>query len=338
MVHAHSLQGNVERVKEYWEAIQYSGLLPDLKAYTALLQTYGQQSNVEMVEFIFKEMDRKRLKLDAIVLMTMIDAYGSLPRLNVSRIEEISDLMGELELEPHGEYFRVLLDMYGRHGLPDRVIKIWKQVKGLDKPLDWVPSTSNLLYLIEACRDRGYMDTLHSIWQSATTAIHSSNPSVAIPSSMGADNPQDPTLWDVQARSESGSDQPTTFDHDSSLIAATGTASGASTPTTTTTGAGTGGSTTGRRGLICPAPEVFTAYLNALLTHNRFNEIEHLLEDETRKMRLTPRSEDFELLFTSLAQYGFLKQELDRIRAIAVARWPGLESKIEDIVSHTRKI
>ncbi|KAK3844666.1 MAG: hypothetical protein J3R72DRAFT_521726 [Linnemannia gamsii] len=338
MVHAHSLQGNMERVKEYWEAIHYSGLLPDIKAYTVLLQTYGQQSNVEMVEFIFKEMDQKRLKPDAIVLMTMIDAYGSLPRLNVSRIEEISELMEDLELEPHGEYFRVLLDLYGRHGLPDRVIKTWKRVKGLDKPLDWVPSTSNLLYLIEACRDRGYMDTLHSIWRSATTTAHPSTTPTTNPSNMGANNPQDPILWDLGVRSESGTDQPTISDHDTSLIAATGTASGTSTQTTTTTGAGTGGSTAARGELICPAPEVFTAYLNALLTHNRFSEIEQLLEDETREMRLTPRSEDFELLFTSLAQYGFLKRELDRIRAIAVTRWPGLESKIEDIVSHTRKI
>ncbi|KAF9132936.1 hypothetical protein BGW39_011024 [Mortierella sp. 14UC] len=332
MVHAHSLQGNIERVKEYWEAIHYSGLLPDLKAYTALMQTYGQQSNVEMVEFIFKEMERRRHKVDAITLMTMIGAYGSLPRLNVGRIEEISDMMESLELEPHGEYFRVLLDTYGRHGLPDRVIKTWKQIKSLHKPLDWVPSTSNLLHLIEACRDRGYMDTLLSIWQSATTIPSITTiPSTATTASstMGA-NPQDSTLNEVQGSAESRPD-PFTSDFDSSTRAV----KAATLPTTTTTsGAGMGT----RRGVICPTPEVFTAYLNALLTHNRFSEIERLLEDETRSMRLTPRSEDLELLFTSLAQYEFLKQELERIRAIVVARWPHFEGKVEDIVSHTRRI
>ncbi|KAG0291997.1 hypothetical protein BGZ97_005729 [Linnemannia gamsii] len=322
MVHAHSLQGNTERVKEYWEAISYSGLLPDLKAFTALMQHYGQQSNVEMVEHIFKEIDRRRLKVDAITLTTMISAYSSLPRLNLGRIEEISGMLEERELEPNREYFRVLLDTYGRHGLPDRVIKTWKQAKSQDQPLDWVPSTSNLLHLIEACRDRGYMDTLHAIWQSATT--------IAI--APRADRiPQDPDLHALGTHPESG-----TFPQDSrqqipqgpSLIATPESG-------TTTILAGTG--TGGKRRMICPEPEVFTAYLNALLTHNRFGEIERLLE-ESREMRLMPRPEDFELLFTSLAQYEFLSKELENIRGIVVRRWPNSEPSVDKIISQTRRI
>ncbi|KAF9145871.1 hypothetical protein BGX30_006354 [Mortierella sp. GBA39] len=324
MVHAHSLQNNTERVKEYWEAINYSGLLPDIKAFTALMQHYGQQSNVEMVEHIFKEIDRRRLEVDAIMLMTMISAYSSLPRLNLGRIEEISGMLEERELEPNGEYFRVLVDTYGRHCLPDRVIKTWKQAKRQDKPLNWVPSTSNLLHLIEACRDRGYMDTLHAIWQSATTVA------TPVPDSIR----QDPTLHASGIRPESGTLPQDSHQQDDPLIATSGVA--------LETGAGRGmrtGVGADRRGrLICPAPEVFTAYLNALLTHNRFNEIERLLEDETREMRLIPRSEDFELLFTSLAQYGFLKNELETIRGIVVRRWPNYEPLVDKIISHTRTI
>ncbi|KAF8945251.1 hypothetical protein BGZ47_003010 [Haplosporangium gracile] len=333
MVHAHSLQGNTERVKEYWEAISYSGLLPDLKAFTALMQHYGQQSNVEMVEHIFKEIDRRRLEVDAITLMTMISAYSSLPRLNLGRIEEISGMLEERGLEPNGEYFRVLLDTYGRHGLPDRVIKTWKQARGQDKRLSWVPSTSNLLHLIEACRDRGYMDTLHAIWQSATTIATS------VPDSI----PQDPTLHASGTRPESGTiqqDSHQAMQQDPSIIAANGAATTIlPSLTSTVVGTGTGASVAAARvGLICPAPEVFTAYLNALLTHNRFSEIERLLEEETREMRLMPRSEDFELLFTSLAQYGFLKKELETIRGIVVRRWPNFEPLVDKIISHTRKI
>ncbi|KAF9913025.1 hypothetical protein EC991_005893 [Linnemannia zychae] len=332
MVHAHSLQGNTERVKEYWEAIHFSGLLPDLKAYTALMQTYGQQSNVEMVEFIFKEMERRLHKVDAIALMTMIDAYGSLPRLNVGRIDEISGMLESQELEPHGEYFRVLLDTYGRHGLPDRVIKTWKQIKSLDKPLDWVPSTSNLLHLIEACRDRGYMDTLLSIWQTATNIPSAITipPTTTIESSTKSADPQGPTLNEVQ-----GSAEWNPYSRIPNPDFSTRAAEAATLPTTAET------STTGtgaRKDVITPAPEVFSAYLNALLTHNRFSELERLLMVEMRSMRLTPRSEDLELLFTSLAQYGFLKQELERIRAIVVGRWPNLESRVQDIISRTRPI
>ncbi|KAK5822886.1 hypothetical protein F5H01DRAFT_336736 [Linnemannia elongata] len=322
MVHAHSLQGNTERVKEYWEAINYSGLQPDLKAFTTLMQHYGQQSNVEMVEHIFKEIDRRRLEVDAIALMTMISAYSSLPKLNLGRIEEISGMLEERELEPNGEYFRVLLDTYGRHGLPDRVIKTWKQAKSQDKLVKWVPSTSNLLHLIEACRDRGYMDTLHAIWQSATT--------IATPISDSIQ--QDPSLHVSGNRPESGTLPYDSHQQDDPPIATSGAA------TTTALGMGTGARAAGRRRLICPAPEVFTAYLNALLTHNRFKEIERLLEDETREMRLMPRSEDFELMFTSLAQYGFLKNELESIRGIVVRRWPNFEPLVDKVISHTRKI
>ncbi|KAF9336240.1 hypothetical protein BGZ91_010102 [Linnemannia elongata] len=322
MVHAHSLQGNTERVKEYWEAINYSGLLPDLKAFTTLMQHYGQQSNVEMVEHIFKEIDRRRLEVDAIALMTMISAYSSLPKLNLGRIEEISGMLEERELEPNGEYFRVLLDTYGRHGLPDRVIKTWKQAKSQDKLAKWVPSTSNLLHLIEACRDRGYMDTLHAIWQSATT--------IATPISDSIQ--QDPSLHVSGNRPESGTLPYDSHRQDDPLIATSGAA------TTTALGLGAGARAAGRGRLICPAPEVFTAYLNALLTHNRFKEIERLLEDETREMRLMPRSEDFELMFTSLAQYGFLKNELESIRGIVVRRWPNFEPLVDKVISHTRKI
>ncbi|KAF9100091.1 hypothetical protein BGX23_006055 [Mortierella sp. AD031] len=319
MVRAHSIQGNTDRVKEYWEAISYSGYLPDLKAFTALMQSYAQQSNVEMVEFIFKEIDRRRLKVDAITLLNVIGAYGSLPRLNVGRVEEIAGIMEELELEPNGEYFRVLLDIYGRHGLPDRVIKTWKQLKGLDKPLEWVPSTSNLLHLIEACRERGYMDTLHSVWHSATTIGHAASAS-------DATVPQGPTLDEFRGYVESGLDQqiqnPLLRSNTPRHVAKVGAAT-----------AGSGG-----RRMICPEPEVFTAYLNALLTHNRFGEIERLLEEETREMRLMPRSEDFELLFTSLAQYGFLKKELESIRRTVVQRWPAVERMVDKIIAHTRKI
>ncbi|KAI8348784.1 hypothetical protein B0O80DRAFT_429478 [Mortierella sp. GBAus27b] len=270
MLHSHSLQSNIAKVKEYWETITDMGLFPDHVSFTVLMQTYSQQNNVEMVEFIFKEITQKQITVDSIMLMTMINAYSDLPRLNTGRIDEIMDIMRDSELEPTPWCYIMLLDTYGRHKMPDRVVKVWNQIQSLEKPLDWVPTTSNLLHLIEACRERGYIDTLHSVWRMATRGSATTAPASEV--------------------------------------------------------------------MLQPAPEVFTMYLNALLTHNRFGEIEKLLREECREMRMTPRTQDFELLFTGLAQYDFLKKELESIRQLVVERWPRIEPLTDRIILNTRKI
>ncbi|KAF9979389.1 hypothetical protein BGZ65_006654, partial [Modicella reniformis] len=185
MLHVYSLQSNIAKVKEYWETITDSGLFPDHISFTVLMQTYSQQNNVEMVEFILKEITQKQVKIDAIMLTTMISTYSNLPRLNVVRIDEIMNIMENLELQPTQEYYMLLLDTFGRHKMPDRVIKVWRQAQGLGQPLQWNPSTTNLLYLIEACRERGYVDILHSVWSSVTT--RQSPAGSGLPSSVAAD-------------------------------------------------------------------------------------------------------------------------------------------------------
>ncbi|KAF9291797.1 hypothetical protein BGZ68_002176 [Mortierella alpina] len=284
LIRAHALQGNLDKVKEYWEVMIDSGLLPDLKSFTVLMRAYGQQGNVEMAEFIFKEISRKQIKFDALALTTLTSIYCALPRLNVGRIDEISAMMEELELEPTPEYFKVLFDSYGEHGMPDRVIKTWRQFQGLEKPLNWMPTTSNLLHLIEACRDRGYVDTLQAVWRAATL-----EPAAALRPGINQE--------------EQG-----------------------------------GVSDSMERRVHRPMPEVFSAYLNALLTHNRFTEIEELLDRSYHDLRLMPRTEDLELLFTGLAQYGFLKKELDRIQAVVAKHWPDVVPMIEKVVENTRRI
>ncbi|KAF8927692.1 hypothetical protein BGZ58_010216 [Dissophora ornata] len=292
MMQAHSIQGHVERVKEYWAAMIDMELLPDVQSFTVLMKTYSQLGNVEMVEFIYKEVLRKSVKIDTTLLTTLISAYDDLPRLNVGRIDEIADVMEEQELEPTPVYYRTLLDMYGKHGMPDRVVKTWRQLQSLEKPLDFVPSTSNFLYLIEACRDRGYIDVLHSAWRAATTAR--SHPA------------QDEVHSSRQEHSS-----PTILEPLPAATTAT---------------------------MVRPAPEVFAAYLNALLTHNRFNEIEGLLKEGCQKMRMMPRTEDLELLFTGLAQYDFLKKEMESIRQIVVEQWPWTESMVSKVIQNTRRI
>ncbi|KAF9903712.1 hypothetical protein BX616_001558 [Lobosporangium transversale] len=301
IIHAHSLQGNVERVKGYWIAMTNMGLLPDLKSFTLLIQTYSQQMNVEMVEFIFKDVCQKGFKLDSILLTTLIGLYRKLPRLNVKKVDEITAMMEEFELEPLPEFFRQLLDAYGEHGMPDRVIRTWRQLQSLDKPLNWGLSTSNFLHLIEACRDRGYIDTLHSVWHSATMGTRAS----------------------LRARSAQGVQGDV---GDASLV---GPKNSEFPQVNSYVGFGH---------YVRPDPEVFTAYLNALLTHNRFNEIEALLDEECQKIGINPRTEDFELLFGGLAQYDFLKKELVNIREIVVRRWPKTESIVDNIVLNTRRI
>ncbi|KAG0368653.1 hypothetical protein BC939DRAFT_443214 [Gamsiella multidivaricata] len=291
MVNIHSIQDNVEKVKEYWGAMLDMGLLPDIISFTVLMRTYGQQGNVEMVEFIYKEINRRNLKVDAITLTTLISAYSSLPNLNVGRIDEISGVMEDLELEPTPDYFQVLLDAYGGHGMPDRVIKTWRQMQSLEKPLNWVPSTTNLLHLIEACRERGYIDILNSIWHAATRS------------------PIRPDRVEPDSGPSSSMDPPVQASPLPSKVI-----------------------------MLKPAPEVFTAYLNALLTHNRFREIEDLLKEGCREMRLTPRTEDFELLFTGLAQYDFLEKELESVRRIAVQQWPRVEALVDKVVLNTRRL
>ncbi|KAF9163171.1 hypothetical protein BGX20_001418, partial [Mortierella sp. AD010] len=261
MLHVHSLQGHIDQVRGFWTAITDMGFLPDIISFTVLMQTYSQQSNVEMVEFIFKEITQKELKVDTLTLTTLMRAYSDLPNLNVGRIDEILGMMEELELEPIPEYYRMLIDAFGRHGMPDRVVKIWRQFQGQEEPPAWVPSTSNLLHLIEACRDRGYIEILHSVWHSAVFGTSREN------------------------------------------VVGSGTDSSTLQPMS-------------RVSMLKPASEVFTAYLNALLTHNRFQEIEDLLRDGCRQMRMVPRNDDFELLFTGLAQYDFLKKELENMRQI----------------------
>ncbi|KAF9318718.1 hypothetical protein BG003_010646 [Podila horticola] len=285
MIHVHSLQGNIDKVKEQWVAMTDAGLVPDIKSFTLLMRTYSQQSNVEMVEFIFKEIARKDIQVDTVTLTSLMGAYADLPHLNVSRIEEISGMLYDLELEPTPEYFQLLFDMYGRHRMPDRVIRTWREFQGLDQPLNWVPSTNNMLHLIEACRERGYIDTLHSVWRVATQG----------PRQQQRDDHSDNSTPDVSSSS-------------------------------------------GSRPILRTNSEVFTAYLNALLTHNRFAEIEQLLKVECQAMRITPRNEDFELLFTGLAQYGFLKKELQNARNVVVETWPAVQPLVDTIIANTRKI
>ncbi|KAF9301906.1 hypothetical protein BGZ74_006127 [Mortierella antarctica] len=286
MIHVHSLQGNIDKVKEQWVAMTDAGLFPDIKSFTLLMRTYSQQSNVEMVEFIFKEVARKDIQIDTVTLTSLMSAYADLPHLNVGRIEEISGMLYDLELEPTPEYFQLLLDMYGRHRMPDRVIRTWRELQGLDKPLNWIPSTNNMLHLIEACRERGYIDTLHSIWRVATQG----------PRQKQRDDHSDNSTPDVSS------------------------------------------SSSGPRPILRTNPEVFTAYLNALLTHNRFTDIEQLLKVECQAMRITPRTEDFELLFTGLAQYGFLKKELQSAHKVVTEMWPAVQPLIDTIIANTRKI
>jgi len=289
MLHAYSLRSNIGKVKEYWETITDMGLFPDHISFTALMQTYSQQGNAEMVEFIFKDIIQRKIKIDTIMLITLINTYSDLPRLNTGRIDEIMGIMEDLELEPSSRYYALLLDTFGRHKMPDRVVKVWRQAQSLKKVLDWVPTTSNLLYLIESCRERGYIDVLHSVWRVATRGSSRSNQGATpFMESMGTGFSLEALpAPEVQFR---------------------------------------------------PEPEVFSLYLNALLTHNRFNEIEKLLEEECREMRLTPRTEDFDLLFTGLAQYDFLKKELESIRRIVVERWPWAAPMVDKIILNTRKI
>ncbi|KAF9434304.1 hypothetical protein BGZ76_008227 [Entomortierella beljakovae] len=281
MLKAHSLRVDDRQVKKYWNIILDMGLLPDVKSFTVLMQTYSQQGNTEMVEYIFREITQKRIEVDAVTLTTMIKTYGGLPKLDVRRIDEITSILEEKELKPIPDYYQSLLGMFGQHKMHDRVVRTWRNACGLEQPLDWVPTTSNFVYLIEACRDRGYIDDLHSVWNAATRR------------NFGGTRPSDasPELMSLA-----------------------------------------------RTSFTKPAPEVFVAYLNALLTHNRFEEIERLLGEECHEMRMIPSNEAFEVLFVGLAQYDFLNNELESIRRVVVDRWPKLENTIDKIIEGTRKI
>ncbi|GJJ76937.1 hypothetical protein EMPS_09296 [Entomortierella parvispora] len=298
MVHVHSKQNNIYKLKDYWMAMMESGLLPDIKSFTLLLQSYGQQGNIEMVEFIYKEIIRSKIPMDAITLTTVASAYAALPNLNIARLDDIWATMEDLDLQPTPEYFKRLLDAYGERALPDRVIKLWQQSQTLARPLCWVPSQSNLLHLIEACRERGNMETLHSVWRAATVGMYWPPITVEPREHYGDDNALD--------EHHLGSD-------------------------------GTAGKSKKIR-MLRPEPPVFTAYLNALLTHNRFSEIEQLLEEGCDQMKIRPRTKDFELLFTGLAQYGFLATELNKMRTIVLAKWPQVEALVDTIIRDTRKI
>ncbi|KAF9585721.1 hypothetical protein BGW38_001060 [Lunasporangiospora selenospora] len=296
ILHVHSIQGNLQKVREQWEAIEVEGFLPDHKAYTLLMQTYANLSNVEMVEFIYEEMQRKEIKIDEITLRTIVSSYATLPQLNLARIDEISSVMEKKDLVPSAEYFKVLMEAYGEHHMPDRLVKMWNHLQQLDTPLSWTPNTDILLNLIEACRDRGYIDTLHSVWHAATIGYSP----ITTQSTGGVDTPLPKML--------SSSSSPRSTETIRTPIP------------------------------ITPAPEVFTAYLNALLTHNRFQEIEQLLSDTCREVGVMPRPEDMEFLFTGLAQYAFLGKELGRMLALVEQRWPMYVPLATRIVQGTRRI
>jgi len=302
MVYVHSKQNNINKLKDYWMAMTESGLLPDIKSFTLLIQTYGQQGNIEMVEFIYKEIIRNKIPMDAITLTTVASAYAALPNLNVARLDDIWATMEDLDLQPTPEYFKRLLDAYGDRALPDRVIKTWKQSQTLTKPLHWAPTKSNLLHLIEACRERGNLDTLHSVWRAATTGAPSPATTIEPQEYFGEDDASDHHLASMVDRQLESSDA------------------------------------AGKSKMLRPAPEVFTAYLNALLTHNRFSEVEQLLEEGCELMRIHPRTKDLELLFTGLAQYVFLTKELASMRTIVLTKWPQVETMVDTIIRDTRKI
>ncbi|KAG0054506.1 hypothetical protein BGZ83_011100 [Gryganskiella cystojenkinii] len=315
MIQAHSQQKNLGKLKEYWVAMTGAGLFPDIKAFTLLMQTYGQQGNIEMVEFIYKEIQHNNLPVDAITMATLSSAYTQLPSLNTARLDSIWSVIVDRELEPTPEYFRQMVDAYGSHGLPDRVIKTWKLSQGLSGSSSWVPSKSNLLHLIEACRDRGYLDTLHSVWHIATVGPSGSAPLT------GHSNQKDrfpENHSSIPGSNTQGHDRFSRLDYGDS-----NDSHGEDHP---------------RVVIKRPEPEVFTAYLNALLTHNRFQEIETLLDEGCTQMRTKPRQKDLELLFTGLAQYSFLEKELSQIRSIVVRKWPTVEPVVDTIIRDTRKI
>ncbi|KAF9430333.1 hypothetical protein BGZ94_007335 [Podila epigama] len=295
MMRVYSLQGHLDKVKGQWEAMAEAGIVPDLKAYTLLMQSYGQTGNAEMAEFIYKMMTQKDVVPDIITFTSLLGAYANLPHLSVSRVEEITRTVKDMELDPTPEYFKLLFDMYGRHRMPDKVIRTWNEFQKLSKPLEWVPTTSNSLHLIEACRERGYIDTLHVVWQRITTGRQKNN-------------------------------------DDSSNGGIDGDGSGDS------IGVGDGGVTNSLPPDVKIMPEVFSAYLNTLLTHNRFGEIEKLLQTECKELQIVPRTQDFELLFTGLAQFGFLENELKSVRGVVIGAWPSVQPLVDNIISNTRKI
>ncbi|KAG0230848.1 hypothetical protein BGW42_000638 [Actinomortierella wolfii] len=280
MMHAHSRAGNVGRVRALWEAMLEAGHSPDLNAYTLLVQTYSRQNNIEMVESIYQEMQDRALKPDVVALATLIRAYGQLPTLNLPRIEELRQQREQLGLEPTSEFYGSLLDAFGSHRMQDRVINTWKEMCALETPMVWCPSTSNLLYLIEACRDRGYVDVLQSVWRHATRG--------RVNAAAGAFQEQSTTMPPSE-------------------------------------------------GLRVPAPEVLTAYLNALMTHNRFQEVEQSLRQDFVDMQVMPRNQDLELVIGGLAQYEFLGEQLERMRAAVLAHWPQMGTRVDNIISSTRR-
>ncbi|KAF9978734.1 hypothetical protein BGZ73_000744 [Actinomortierella ambigua] len=281
MMHAHSRAGNMERVRALWEAMMEAGHVPDLKAYTLLAQTYSQRNNIEMVEFIYQEMQNKAHKLDMVALSMLIRAYGRLATLDLSRIEELKQQQEVLGLEPTSDYYGSLMDAFGSHRMQDRVVNTWKEMCALERPIPWYPSASNLLYLIEACRDRGYVDVLQSAWRLATRGRATVAPGV------------DPDPMMVAGSSE---------------------------------------------GLRVPAPAAVTAYLNALMTHNRFQDVEQTLRRDFLDMDIKPSSEDLRVVFGGLAQYGFLTQELESMRSLVVGQWPQMAAQVDQIIASTKRL
>ncbi|KAF9165674.1 hypothetical protein DFQ26_009618 [Actinomortierella ambigua] len=279
MMHAHSRAGNTERVRALWEAMMEAGHLPDLKAYTLMAQTYSQRNNIEMVEFVFQEIQNKGFQLDTVALSTLIQAYGRLPTLDLSRIEKLKEQQEILGLTPTSDYYGSLMDAFGSHRMQDRVVNTWREMCAMETPIPWYPSTSNLQYLIEACRDRGYVDVLQSVWRQATRG----RASVA------------PTGTDTDPREEATME-----------------------------------------GLRVPAPEAMTAYLNALMTHNRFREVEQALRQDFLDMGVKPSKEDLQVVFGGLAQYGFLKRELESMRSVVLGRWPQMAAQVDQVVASTK--
>ncbi|KAL0559343.1 hypothetical protein IC582_003951 [Cucumis melo] len=124
-------------------------------AWTALISGYAQHGDYESVIKLFEEMEKEKIKPDAVIFLSVLTACSRNRMVNMGR--QLFDMMiKDHMIEPEGEHYSCMVDMLGRAGRLEEAEEILASIPG-------GPGISALQSLLGACRTHGNVEMAERI-------------------------------------------------------------------------------------------------------------------------------------------------------------------------------
>uniref|UniRef100_A0A0A0LWF3 Pentatricopeptide repeat-containing protein n=1 Tax=Cucumis sativus TaxID=3659 RepID=A0A0A0LWF3_CUCSA len=124
-------------------------------AWTALISGYAQHGDYESVIKLFEEMEKERIKPDAVIFLSVLTACSRNRMVDMGR-QFFNMMIKDHMIEPEGEHYSCMVDMLGRAGRLEEAEEILARIPG-------GPGVSALQSLLGACRTHGNVEMAERI-------------------------------------------------------------------------------------------------------------------------------------------------------------------------------